>query len=320
VNVKALLLILAAAFFSSGCISQQTLGQLDGLVKPEHILERPEITGLISRGVQVGQVLTGALTVILCFVCWYRATHGNPFVGIAKEWFVWTALALYILTTVGNGTLGPVMWIYESGGYLGRLFAPPQGYWSMNHDLAVGRMAQFLDAAQRALPGSPPPPGSQEAAAFFEGFLYMVLNPISVVGIVLNGIAIHVFKLVLQVSYTFLLVFYWTLTPMIAPMLVLPQTRHVFLGWVKSYISVALWPFFFAIAEQLAIAIPWTTWLGIENLIVGSGNAASVVDWTQGQVMLLVLNLAFLAVYASIPVISNRIVTGASQPFRAGVL
>ena len=69
-------------------------------------------------------------------------------------------------------------------------------------------------------------------------------------------------KMVMQVSYAWLISFYWMLTPMVAPMVILPQTRGVFLGWLKTYVTVALWPMFFAFAERLALAIPWSAWLG----------------------------------------------------------
>lgn len=316
-NRKNLLALLAAAMLSSGCISQVTLGRMEGSVKPEQVLTRPEITNLIGRGVQVGQVATGALTVILCFICWYRATHGTPFVGHLKEWVLWVGLTVYLLATLRSGIFGPVMWLYQFGQYLGQLFSPPDGFLFGNHDAAVAKMAQFVSLVQRMAPNTGP--AGLEAARMVESFAWWVLNPVAMMGIVLNGIAIHLFKLVLQVAYTFLLVFYWTLTPILAPLLVLPQTRHIFLGWVKSYASIALWPFFFAIAEHLAIAIPWSSWLGIENLSLANP-VASVYDWTQGQLMLIVLNIAFLAVYASIPIVSSRIVNGASQPFRAGLL
>jgi hypothetical protein len=311
--------VAAAAFMSSGCITQTTLGRLHTAVRPEEVLVRPEITGLIGRGIQVGEIILGGLTVILAFTCWFRATQGTPFVALAKEWIVGVGIALWILTTVRSGLFGPVRWIYESGQYLGQLFGPANGFFMANHDLAVGRMAQFLQMVQTA-PGGTPSTAEQAAVAMSEGLAFILMNPVAVVGVLLNSIALHLFKLVLQVSYTFLLIFYWTLTPIVAPTLVLPQTRHIFIGWVKSYVSIALWPFFFAIVEQLAIAIPWASWLGIENILAGGDILSGLAYWSQGQLMLLVLNIAFLGVYASIPIVSNRIVTGAAQPFRAGLL
>ena len=313
---RGLLALLALSGLSSGCISQTTLANLGSNMKPETVLMSPQVLGLISQGQRIGATLLGAMVVILALVCWYRAQQGMAFVGLIKEWFLGAGIALYLITTIGQGDLSAVLWIYKAGQFLGATFTPPQGYWAANHDVAVGKMAAFLEDSLKA-PGQAAPPGSLEAAAFLEGVLGTLMNPVAVLGIVFNGIAIHLFKLVLQVSFTFLLVFYWTLTPLVAPMMVLPQTRHVFLGWVKSYISIALWPFFFAIVEQLSIAIPWSTWLGLDAL------GASIVGfsaWVQGQIMLLVLNIGFLAVYASIPVVSNRIVSGAAQPFRGGLL
>ena len=143
----------------------------------------------------------------------------------------------------------------------------------------------------------------------------MAIQPVAVLGIVVNAVAIHVVKLVLQTSYVFLVAFYWALTPLVAPMAILPQTRHVFRGWVQSYVSVSLWPLFMAIVERLAAAIPWADWMGINGLDVGD-YAGAVTHWAQGQFMLLVLNLVFLLVYVAIPVVSAKLVSGA---VRAGV-
>lgn len=320
---KSLAVLLGAALLSSGCISQVTLGQMEQSIRPEQVLLRPEIGALVQRGANVGQTMLGALVVILALICWYRAQQGAPFVGLIKEWVLWVGLTIYIIVTVRGGALGPVMWIYEAGRYLGQLFSPGAGYLFANHDIAVGKMAEFVE---KVMAGQPPgaQPGPPELLRFVEGYVFALqANQTMIAGILINAVAIHLFKMILQVSYTFLLVFYWTLTPMVAVTLVLPQTRHIFVGWLKSYVSVALWPFFFAIVEQLAIAIPWSTWLGIERISNGPSTLQWFVEgiawWSQSQISLLVLNLAFLAVYASIPVISNRIVNGATQPFRTGL-
>ena len=296
---------LGASLLSTGCISQQTLGRLDG-VRFEQVLDRPEITELIGKGVTVGGTILGALVVILAFQCAWRAWEGSPWTGLVKEWLLWVAMVTYLLTSLSSSTYGPIRWIYEAGQYLGHLFGTESGYWAANRDAAVGKMTKFLLAAQS--PSSAPDAAADASAAVLDGFAMMTLQPASVALIILNGILLYVVKLVMQASYVFLLVFYWTLTPLVLPFAVLPHTRNIFVAWLKSYISVALWPVFLAIAERLAVAIPWSTWMGVDDLLQGGDPITGLLGWGQGQIMLLVLNLAFLAVYLSIPIISHRIV------------
>ena len=124
----------------------------------------------------------------------------------------------------------------------------------------------------------------------------------------------HIMKMVMQVSYAWLISFYWMLTPIVAPMVILPQTRGVFVGWLKTYVSVALWPMFFAFTERLALAIPWTVWMHSSQGAQGTLDIATSI--AQGQIMLLVFNITFFFVYLSIPIASHLIVSGASRPFR----
>ena len=58
-------------------------------------------------------------------------------------------------------------------------------------------------------------------------------------------------------------------------MVILLQTRGVFVGWLKTYVSVALWPMFFAFAERLALAIPWSARLGEFDGAVSSWDMAT---------------------------------------------
>ena len=89
----------------------------------------------------------------------------------------------------------------------------------------------------------------------------------------------------------------------------------MFLGWLKTYISVGLWPMFFAFAERLALAIPWSAWIG------GAGDVADgwemATAWFQGELMLVIFNITFFFVYLSIPVASYLLVSGASRPVRS---
>jgi hypothetical protein len=78
----------------------------------------------------------------------------------------------------------------------------------------------------------------------------------------LNAIAIYLMKMVMQVSYAWLISFYWMLTPLVAPMVILPQTRNVFLGWLKTYVSVALWPMFFTSPSDSLSRSLGARWIG----------------------------------------------------------
>ncbi len=69
-------------------------------------------------------MLAGALTVILCFVRWYRATTAAPWLGVVKEYLFGTLVCIYILATVGTSG-GLDQWIYPAGQSLGELL--PRG-------------------------------------------------------------------------------------------------------------------------------------------------------------------------------------------------
>ena len=180
-----------------------------------------------------------------------------------------------------------------------------------NFDKAVGRHAQqILDIQVNAVPNM-----RAEDSRALEAIAWQFSNP-WVAGLVgVNAIGIYLMKMVMQVSYAWLIAFYWMLTPLVAPMVILPQTRNVFLGWLRTYISVALWPMFFAFAERLALAIPWSAWMGAMD--GGTDSWELVTRWFQGEIMLLVFNVTFFFVYLSIPIASHLIVSGASRPFRS---
>lgn len=317
-RVRLGLVVCVPGFLSTGCISQQTLGRLNG-VRFEEVLDRPEITDLVAKGVSVGETLLGALVILLAFHCAWNAWEGRPWTGLIKEWLLWVGLVLYLMASLSSGAHGPLRWIFESGQYLGQLLAPQGGYWAANRDAAVGKMTKFLVAAQ-APTSLPPDAAADGAAAVLDGFAMVTLQPVAVVLIIVNGILLYLVKMVMQASYVFLLVFYWSLTPLVLPLAVLPQTRNIFLAWLRSYIGVALWPVFLAITERLAVAIPWSTWMGVDDLIRGGDPLNGLMSWGQGEIMLFVLNLAFLAVYLSIPIVSHRIVTGVAQHVRTGLL
>jgi hypothetical protein len=175
---------------------------------------------------------------------------------------------------------------------------------------AVGANADSILTIQKGMQGE-----STDGLRLAEAFAWQLSTPYAAGLIALNGIAIYIMKMVMQVSYAWLISFYWMLTPLVAPMVILPQTRGVFVGWLKSYVSVALWPMFFAFAERLALAIPWSAWIGYAA--GGEDNWALAAGIFQSEFMLAVFNVTFFFVYLSIPIASYMIVSGASRPFRA---
>ena len=75
-----------------------------------------------------------------------------------------------------------------------------------------------------------------------------------------------------------------------------------------------MWPMFFAFAERLALAIPWSAWLGAVDGVTDPW--AMTMFFLQGEIMLVIFNITFFFVYLSIPIASYLIVSGASRPFR----
>jgi hypothetical protein len=195
------------------------------------------------------------------------------------------------------------------GVYLGQQFNPTDGFLMENFNQAVGQHSGLFLLVQKIVPTM-----TSEDQRAVEAVAWMFSSPYVSAFVGLNAIGIYIMKMVMQVSYAWLICFYWMAAPVVAPMVILPQTRGVFLGWLKTYASVALWPMFFAFAERLALAIPWSAWIGAAD---GAGDGWSVVtSILQGEIMLLIFNVTFFLVYLSIPIASYLIVSGASRPFR----
>ena len=92
---------------------------------------------------------------------------------------------------------------------------------------------------------------------------------------------------------------------------------RVFVGWLQVLISIALWPWLFAIAERLAVAIPYATWIGTDRYDGSLVNGISVI--VQGQLMFVALNVLFFFAYLGIPAAAYLLVSGSGRAFR-GVL
>jgi hypothetical protein len=301
-----LLVVVGLALMSAGCTAD-ILGKMKGFDVQQIVLSAP-VVDAVGRGRNVGRVLAGIETLILAFVCWYRIQVGAPWLSIAKDWLVGIFGCAYVLTTVGT-PMGLERWVWNVGLYLGELFNPAGGFLMANFDKAVGDHAGVILYLQKVAPTL-----GDDQRRLIEAVLWQFSNPYVAGSVGLNAIGIYLMKMVMQVTYAWLISFYWMLTPLIAPMVILPQTRGVFLGWLKAYISVALWPMLFAFAERLALAIPWSAWLGAFDR--SSDFWSMVAAWLQGEMMLVIFNVAFFFVYLSIPIASYMIVSGVSRPFR----
>ena len=303
---RRLAVVIIMAVLSTGCTAD-VLGRVKGFDVLQIITSGP-VAEAVAKAKNTGSVLAGIEALLLAFVCWYRIHTGAAWLSVAKEWFLGIFVCAYVLTTAGTAA-GLERWIWDVGVYLGREFNPNGGFLMANFDKAVGQHAQQILSLQ----AGPAPNMRAEDSRALEAVAWQFSSPFVAGFVGVNAIAIYLMKMVMQVSYAWLVSFYWMLAPLVAPMVILPATRSVFLGWLKTYISVAFWPLFFAFAERLALAIPWSAWLGYGDGVDGWELLTNVV---QAEFMLAVFNILFFFVYLSIPIASYLIVSGASRPFR----
>jgi hypothetical protein len=303
---KRIFVVVVLAILSTGCTAD-VLGRMRGFDVLQIIRSQP-VTEAVAKGKAIGAVLASIEALILAFVSWYRIHTGVAWLSIAKDWLVGIFVCAFILATAGT-VAGLEHWIWDVGVYLGRQFSPTDGFLMENFDKAVGQHGELFLTIQKITPGL-----GEDERRLLEAFAWQFSSP-QVAGLVgLNAIAIYIMKMVMQVSYAWLISFYWMMTPIVAPLVILPQTRGIFLGWLKAYVSVAMWPMLFAFAERLAIAIPWSAWLGARDGLTDAFEITASI--AQGEFMLLIFNITFFFVYLSIPIASYLIVAGASRPFR----
>jgi hypothetical protein len=303
---KRLTFVVVLALLSAGCTGE-VLGRMRGFDVLQIILSQPVLEA-VGKGRSVGLVLAGIETLILAFVSWYRIHAGSAWLAVTKDWFLGILLCAYILSTVGTSA-GLERWIWDVGIYLGEQFSPSKGFLMENFDKAVGQHGELILGIQKIAPLL-----GEDERRIVEAVAWQFSSPQVAALVGLNAIGIYLMKMVMQVSYAWLISFYWMLTPIVAPMAILPQTRNVFLGWLKTYVSVAMWPMLFAFSERLALAIPWSAWLGALDGVTDPWMMTT--NFLQGEIMLLIFNVTFFFVYLSIPIASYLIVSGASRPFR----
>jgi len=298
--------VLALALLSAGCTAD-VLGRMKGFDVMQIIQSSP-VHEAVVKAKNIGGVLAGIEALILAFVSWYRIHAGAHWLSITKDWFVGILVCAFILTSAGT-SVGLEQWIWRVGVYLGEQFNPTEGFLMENFNKAVGQHSGLFLQIQKIVPNM-----TSEDQRAVEAVAWMFSSPYVSAFVGLNAIGIYIIKMVMQVSYAWLISFYWMAAPIVAPMVILPQTRNVFLGWLRTYISVALWPMLFAFAERLALAIPWSAWIGAADGAMDGWEVVTSI--LQGEIMLLIFNITFFLVYLSIPIASYLIVSGASRPFR----
>jgi len=302
-----LLAIIALAVLSAGCT--EVLGRMEGL--PLSVgLNQPLVNDAVRISATIGWQIAGALVILLGFHCWYRAMNGEPWIGLLKEYLGGLVVCIVLLATIPTGT-GPIQWIVDAGLYLGDRFKPGSQALLVLRQV-ITKYATILTEVVRR-----PPTPTEAAFRWIEAWQFYMSLPGFAVIVGINTAAVFLMRLVVQAAFVWLIAFYKMIGPLVAPLVILPQTRHIFVGWLKTFISIALWPWLFALAERLTVAIPYSTWVGTD---VYNGSLVSGIEaMIQGQLMFLVLNVVFLLVYLGIPVAAHLLVSGAGRAFR-GVL
>jgi hypothetical protein len=297
----------ALSVLGTGCTA--VLGELDGLPLQTGLQQAP-VTSAVQQAVALGFELASAFVVLLGFHCWYRAQHGDPWISLLKDYLGGTVVCIVLLETMRSGT-GPVDWILKAGLALGETFSPgPHALDVLNQ--VVNRYGQIvLNVVQNpaaALPSAP--------YRFVEAWQYYMSFPLVAAAVAANATGIFVMRLILHVAFVWLVAFYRMMGPLAVPFVILPQTRHVFVGWLRTLVSISLWPWLFALAERLAVAIPYSTWIGTDTYAGDLVSGINVI--VQGQLMFLALNVVFFFVYLGLPVAAHLLVSGAGRPFRGG--
>src|SRR5262245_35554593 len=115
-----LLAVLALALLSAGCTD--ILGRMEGL--PLRVgLDQALVKDGIRTSAELGWKLAGSLVVLLGLHCWYKAMHGEPWLGLLKEYLGGIVVCGVLLTSLQTGH-GPIQWILDAGLYLGEHFRP----------------------------------------------------------------------------------------------------------------------------------------------------------------------------------------------------
>jgi hypothetical protein len=278
-------------------------------VKPSEVLTQGPILQAVAQGRVIGSEIASAALLLLGFYLWYQAQKGQPWVTILKESVWGGVIAGWLLATAGN-VAGPEQWIYNAGQWLGTTVGPPDGYMMGQFKGLIQALFQLFQSINQPFDDA-----SQLPVRVAQAVSFVVTGVNGGTLVVLNSLGVWLIKGIAGLAYTYLIALYWVILPFIAWTAILPTTRGVLIGWFRSYISIALWPMFWGIADQINIALFQTAGFGSKG-VAGSSDLVSVaLHLGQSQVMFLMFNIATLFVYVVvIPVISWKIVSGSSEP------
>jgi hypothetical protein len=290
-----------------GC-TPETFQQIHISVKPSEVLSQPPIMEAVQQAARSGAQLAGTAILLLGIYLWYKAYQGQPWITIIKE-SVWGAVVCaFLLGTSGSFVKGPAIWIYNTGQWLGTAFGPPDGYMQTAfRGLLDNEWALFSAMNQ---PHDDASLGGVRIAQALSAFATTVNGAQA---ILLNTLGSWFVKELASLAYVYLMALYWVLLPLVAWTAILPTTRNVVIGWFKCYISIALWPLFWAIADRINLALFASAGFGLRGVTASGDFLEMAKALAQAQTMFLLFNVATVLIYATIPVASYKIVSGASD-------
>lgn len=306
-----LLLAVALSLGTCGC-TPQTFQQIHISVRPVDVLAQQPIVDAVQKGVTYGRELAGAAVALLGIYLWYKAYQGQPWIALLKESLWGTAICAFLLVTSGSFARGPAIWIYHTGQWLGVYFAPPEGYLSSAFQGLLDAEWSILNAMNQ-----PQADASLGGARIAQALASFALTVSGAWFLTCNALASWFVKELASLAYVYLMALFWVVLPLVAWTAILPTTRNVLTGWFKVYISIALWPFFWAIVDQINLALFSASGFGLRGLEASGDYVAMARALAQSQTMFLIFNVTTVIIYAAIVVVSYKIVSGASDSLNA---
>jgi hypothetical protein len=198
--------VLMVALLSTGCTAD-ILGRMKGFDVMQIIQSAPVVEA-VQKAKSIGAVLAGIEALILAFVSWYRIHAGGHWLSITKDWFLGILVCAFLLTSAGTNAAFE-QWLWRVGVYLGQQFNPPSGFLMENFNKAVGQHSEVILTLQTIAPTVDP-----DTQRMVEAIAWQFSSPYIAGFVGLNAIAIYLMKMVMQVSYAWLISFYWMLTPL----------------------------------------------------------------------------------------------------------
>lgn len=317
-SLPSLVLVLLLALSSSACIEPQTLGTLRGVITASSLLQDDGVRDLAARSATHAKSWTAAATVVALFWLHFRLRQGDR--EALVSFVLYTTLAYTLLAPtfsdalywpraavkVGQDVadLYPVTdWLAFRGGtpatptlgLPGFAHAGWQGVALLRDRVAAGgdrREAHFLEA---------------EALSEFLG------SPVGALLILLATTGSYLSALALQILQATTLAILSVLFPVVTPLVILPWTRGLFLGYVRWVATLLLWGAMFRIIDAVMLAVQ------LRSLVEPMLAAASGDAWTIAQLVPnflaagVVVHLAFFALQFAAPALAYGIVHGVAQ-------